>query len=71
MLKKQRRLDTYIEKTFSGLRNYLAFRHVRFDDYPKQSPIPGASLEKERVPSPEELGVVLEHLSLRGRTTAL
>jgi hypothetical protein len=71
ILKKQGRLDTYIEKTFSGLKNYLAFRHVDFNGYPKLAPIQGASLERERVPTPEELGVVLERLSLRGRTIAL
>ena len=70
-LKKQGRLDTYIEKTFSGLRNYLAFRHIGFEGYPKLSPIQGASLERERVPSPEELALVLERLTLRGRTVAL
>jgi hypothetical protein len=70
-LKRQGRLDTYIEKTFSGLRNYLGFRHVSFDGYPKLEPIQGASLERERVPTPEELGMVLERLTLRGRTIAL
>jgi hypothetical protein len=70
-LKRQGRLDTYIEKTFSGLRNYLGYRHVSFDGYPKLEPIQGASLEKERVPTPEELGLVLERLTLRGRVIAL
>jgi hypothetical protein len=70
-LKRQGRLDTYVEKTFSGLRNYLAFRHVAFSGYPKLEPIRGASLERERVPTPDELGIVLERLSPRGRAIAL
>ena len=45
-LKRQGRLDTYIEKTFSGLRNYLGYRHVSFDGYPKLEPIQGASLRR-------------------------
>ena len=69
--KRAGRLDTYVLKSFDGLRSYLEHRRVRFEDFPKLSPIRGASLRSERVPTPEELGRVLEKLSLRGRVIAL
>src|SRR5208282_5368562 len=69
--KRAGRLDTYALKSFDGLRSYLEHRHVRFDGYPKLAPVKGQSLANERVPTPEELGRVLEHLSLRGRVIAL
>ncbi len=64
-------LDSYITKSFNGLKAWLEFNHAGFRDYPKLKPIKGASLSKERVPTPEELGRVLERLSLRARTAAL
>jgi len=70
-LKRTGHLDSYILKSFGGLKSWLEFERVGFDRYPKLSPIRGASLSKERVPTPEELGRVLEHLSLRGRVIAL
>ena len=70
-LKAEGRLDSYISKFFEGLKSYFRFHHVTFDGFPSLSPIKGASLVNERVPSPEELGRVLEHLSLRGRVIAL
>jgi len=69
--KRAGRLDTYVLKSFDGLRSYLEHRHVRFDGYPKLAPVKGQSLANERVPTPEELGRVLERLSLRGRVIAL
>ena len=70
-LKAEGRLDSYIVKLYQGLGTYLRFNRIRFDGIPHLSPIKGASLVNERVPSPEELGRVLEHLSLRGRVIAL
>jgi integrase len=70
-LKRRGRLDTYIAKTFSGLKSYLAYRHVTFDGFPRLEQVAGASIANERVPTPEELGRVLQRLSLRGRTVAL
>ncbi|MCI4321734.1 MAG: hypothetical protein L3K05_05455 [Thermoplasmata archaeon] len=64
-------LDAYISKSFGGLKSWLEFRHARFDGYPKLSPVKGQSLVAERVPTPDELGSVLDRLSLRGRVTAL
>lgn len=70
-LKRDGKLDSYISKFSVGLKSYLKFNHVSFDGYPSLSSITGASLSTERVPTPEELGRVLERLSLRGRVTAL
>ena len=70
-MKKAGKLDTYIEKTFSGLRSYLAFRRVSFDSFPRLGSAIGTSIANERPPTPEELGRVLQRLSLRGRTVAL
>jgi hypothetical protein len=70
-LKSAGKLDSYISKFFEGLKSYLKFNRVTFDGFPSLSPIKGASLASERVPTPEELGRVLESLSLRGRTIAL
>ena len=70
-LKKEGRLDTYIAKLFEGIKAYLKFQNVPFDSYPALSPIQGASLGNERVPTPEELGRILDRMTLRGRVIAL
>ncbi|MCI4323788.1 MAG: hypothetical protein L3K03_07220 [Thermoplasmata archaeon] len=70
-MKKEGRLDSYISKFFEGLKSYLRFHRVAFDGFPSLSPIKGESLATERVPTPEELAGVLEHLSIRGRVAAL
>ncbi len=70
-LKRKGRLAVYVAKTFSGLRSFLDHAHVEFEGYPKLELIKGASIETERIPTPEELGRVLERLSLRSRVAAL
>jgi integrase len=70
-LKEEGLLDSYIAKTFDGLRSYFQFHGVAFAGFPKLSPIRGASLSRERVPTPEELGRALERLPLRGRLILL
>jgi hypothetical protein len=69
--KRAGRLDSYVSKTFEGLRSFLKHHRVQFDEFPRLSPISGASLSRERVPTPQELGQVLERLSQRGRVIAL
>ena len=71
-LKRNGRGDAHITKTFVALRNFLRFRKVEFDSFPKLK-APGATttLARERVPTPEELGSVLEKLPLRSRVAAL
>ena len=70
-LKRTGRTDDYIAKTLNGLKSYLRFRGVQFNGFPRLNPIRGSTLANERVPTSEELGRVLETLSLRGRTIAL
>jgi hypothetical protein len=70
-LKRKGRLAVYVAKTFSGLKSFLEYWHVEFTGYPKLDLIRGASIESERVPTPEELGGVLAGLSLRSRAVAL
>lgn len=69
--KESKLLDAYIAKSFGGLRSWLEFCHVAFDGYPKLAPVKGQSIASERVPTPEELGRVLDRLSARGRVSAL
>jgi hypothetical protein len=69
-LKSIGRLDSYISKFWMGLRSYLKFNRVVFDGFPALSPIRGESLVNERIPTPEELGKVLDRLSLRGPVAA-
>lgn len=70
-MKRDGKLDSYISKFFEGLRSFFRFHRVAFDGFPSLSPIKGASLANERVPTPDELGRVLDRLSLRGRVLAL
>lgn len=70
-LKREGRLDSYIGKLSTGLKSFFRFHRVPFDGWPSLSPIKGASLVAERVPTPEELGQVLVLLSPRGRVIAL
>lgn len=69
--KRAGRLDSYVSRTFEGLKSFLRHSRARFDEFPALSPIRGASLTLERVPTPQELGQVLERLSQRGRVAAL
>jgi hypothetical protein len=69
--KRKGRLDTYILKTFSGLKSWLRFRRVTFDLYPRLRAVQGISLRNETVPTQEQLGRVLAALTLRGRAVAL
>lgn len=70
-LKHEGKLDSYIGKFTEGLKSYFRFHRVSFDGFPSLSPIKGASLANERIPTPEELNRVLERLSLRARVCAL
>jgi len=70
-LRKQGRLDSYVLKTFSGLKSWLRSRRINFDLYPKLPSIQGLSLRSETVPTQEQLGRILAALTLRGRAVAL
>jgi hypothetical protein len=70
-LKREGWLDSSISKFTDVLKAFLKFHRVPFDGYPSLRPIRAASLSLERVPTPDELGRILERLSLRGRVIAL
>jgi len=70
-MKRKDLLDSYISKWFESLKSYLRFRRVQADVFPRLSATKGESLSKERVPTPEEMGRILERLTLRGRVIAL
>jgi hypothetical protein len=69
--KRNGRLDTYLLKTFSGLKAWLRFRRVTFDLYPKLRGIQGLSIRNETVPTQDQLGRILGALTVRGRAVAL
>ncbi len=70
-LKGQGKLESYIAKTFSGLKSWLRFRRVTFDQYPRLRAIQGLSLRGETVPTQDQLGHILSALTMRGRAVAL
>ena len=70
-MKREGRLDSYVAKWFEAVKSYLRFRRVNVDVFPRLSAAKGESLGNEIVPTQEQLGKVLERLSLRGRVVAL
>ncbi len=71
-LKARGRLDSYIAKTFDGLRSWLRSRRVKFDDFPRLGRARNESIQTEVPPTPEQLRAVLYGgMSLRGRSSAL
>ncbi len=65
------RLPSYIAKTFVGVRGWLNFNNVGFDQFPKLRVVQGESIREERVPTQEELRRILSAYSARGRVVAL
>ncbi len=70
-LKKDGWLDTSVAKGVLMVKAYLKYRHVSTDVFPPLSSTTGETIQNERVPTQEELGTVLDKLSLRGRVVAL
>lgn len=70
-LKGQGKLESYIAKTFSGLKSWLRFRRVTFDQYPRLRAVQGMSLRSETVPTQDQFGRILSALTMRGRAVAL
>lgn len=69
--KRERMVDDSIAKTFSGLGSYPRFRRIAFKGFPVMNPIRGSTLGQERVPTPEELGRILDQFSLRNPSQPL
>lgn len=65
------RLPSYIAKTFVGVKGWLRFNQVDFTQFPRLRVIQGESIREERVPTQEELRIILSTYSARGRVVAL
>ena len=70
-LKHRGKRPSYIAKTFVGVKSWLRFNQVEYDDFPRLKVVPGESLSEERVPTQEELRRVLSTYDARGRVIAL
>jgi hypothetical protein len=71
-LHAQKKLDSYIAKTQKGVRDWLLFNGVDFRQFPKlRRAYQAESLARERVPTPEQLRLILGALPPRGRVCAL
>ena len=67
-----KKLDSYIAKTQKGVRDWLLFNGVDFRQFPKlRRAYQAESLSRERVPTPEQLRLILGALPPRGRVCAL
>lgn len=65
------RLPSYISKTFVGVKSWLRFNRVGFDQFPRLRVVQGESIREERVPTQEELRRILSTYDARGRVIAL
>jgi hypothetical protein len=67
-----KKLDSYLAKTLKGVRDWLLFNNVDFRQFPKlRRAYQAESLARERVPTPEQLRLILGALPPRGRVSAL
>jgi hypothetical protein len=67
-----KKLDSYLAKTLKGVRDWLLFNNVDFRQFPKlRRAYQAESLSRERMPTPEQLRLILGALSPRGRVCAL
>ena len=65
-------LDSYLARTLKVVREWLLFNGVDFRQFPKlRRAYPAESLARERVPTQQQLRLVLGALSPRGRVCAL
>lgn len=65
------RPDLYIRTIWYSVKSWLRFNEVRLEWSPPLAPQPAATLESERVPSPQELRLLLSVLSTRDRAAVL
>ena len=68
LLKTRSRKESYVKKTFSGVKSWLKFCGVSFTQYPA---LRLRHSSGKAVPTPEELRRVLDALGPRGRASAL
>ena len=70
-LQGSHRLPSYISKTFVGIKGWLRFNRIEFDQFPRLRVVQGESIREERVPTQGELRRILSTYSARGRVVAL
>ncbi len=70
-LQDSERLPSYIAKTFVGIKGWLRFNQIEFDQFPRLRVVQGESIREERVPTQEELRRILSTYSARSRVVAL
>ena len=71
-LQERGKLDSYLAKTLKGVRDWLLFNNVDFRQFPKlRRAYQAESLARERVPTQEQLRLILGALPPRGRVCAL
>jgi hypothetical protein len=71
-LHERKKLDSYLAKTLKGVRDWLLFNNVDFRQFPKlRRAYQAESLARERVPTPEQLRLIMGALPPRGRVCAL
>ena len=71
-LHERGKLDSYLAKTLKGVRDWLLFNNVDFRQFPKlRRAYQAESLARERVPTQEQLRLILGALSPRGRVCTL
>lgn len=71
-LHERKKLDSYLAKTLKGVRDWLLFNNVDFRQFPKlRRAYQAESLSRERVPTPDQLRLILGALPPRGRVCAL
>jgi hypothetical protein len=67
-----KKLDSYVAKTQKGVRDWLLFNGVDFRLFPKlRRAYQSESLSRERIPTPEQLRLIIGALPPRGRVCAL
>jgi len=69
--KEAKYLGTYVRRILVSVRSFLRFNGSKFDQFPSVSAPAGESLVEERVPTPDEIRLLLTGLSARGKSVAL
>lgn len=70
-LQDKGRRASYVSKTFVGVKSWLRFNRVDFNQFPRLRVVQGESIREERVPTQEELRRILSTYDARGRVVAL
>lgn len=69
--KKAEYLGTYVRRILVSVRSFLRFQGSAFDRFPSVQSTAGESLVNERIPTPDEVRLLLTAMTARGRTVVL